>query len=122
MKDQFIPYNLALKLKELGFKEDCLRTYSWYYSPYFGGKEDISTVKLLNEEEVRSEVIQEKPRKYCPAPLWQQAFDWLLLKLPDYILDQMENTFGIRYYDGEEWNHILMTNTRQACLEQLIKS
>lgn len=56
MKNQFITYELALKLKELGFSEDCLMTY--YHGQdklYIGHPCDLKDI---------------------PAPLWQQAFDY----------------------------------------------
>ena len=54
MEEQFIPYEQALELRELGFDEECFGGWGnlkeWYYHP----DSDI----LLD------------------APLWQQAFDW----------------------------------------------
>ena len=42
MKEQFIPYELALELKELGFNEECFGT--WWFRPDMhkeGGEELI---------------------------------------------------------------------------------
>lgn len=55
MKDLFVPYELAVKLKEKGFKYDCLKF--WYNDE--GGMELIGY------------------RTATPAPLWQQVTDWL---------------------------------------------
>lgn len=54
MEKQFVPYELALKLKELGFKEEC---FKWWGSD-----------GILNQKYNLSNTIL--------APLWQQAFDW----------------------------------------------
>lgn len=53
MEEQFVPYELALKLKELGFKEDCFRYYNVHGE--LGNSFNLSTTV---------------------APLWQQIFDW----------------------------------------------
>lgn len=101
MGEQFVPYELALKLKELGFNEKCLAHYAF-------------TSLKLNVPVITSSHIHK-------APLWQQAFDWLLLKLPAYNLDQMENTFDLRFYDNKEWSYIICMGTRQDCIEELIE-
>jgi hypothetical protein len=70
MKNQFVTYEIARKLKELGFKEGCfmrfddekgeiLRITSKLESPMYNYDDDIRAF----------------PR-YC-APLWQQTIDWL---------------------------------------------
>lgn len=53
MEKEFVPYELAVKLKKLGFKEDCLRYYNVHGE--LGNYFNLSTTV---------------------APLWQQAFDW----------------------------------------------
>lgn len=76
MKEQFVTYEIALKLKELGFNEPCFRKWSWYYNPYFGGIEKQETALLINYDTEQYEKLNEFPRKYCLAPLWQQTIDW----------------------------------------------
>lgn len=66
MKDQFVPYDLALKMKELGFDEDCMA--------YFDQWEHHGVTKQAfrfnyNGSKVVDDLI-------TPTPLWQQAFDW----------------------------------------------
>ena len=64
MEKQFVPYELALKLKELGFNERCLAYYSGsnlIYAPVIMGKS--FPTREVNQYEYF-------------APLWQQAFDW----------------------------------------------
>jgi len=58
MKTEFIPYEQALELKELGFKEDCLASY------YHAGKR-LAIGEYINH------------RNYTIlAPLKQQVFRW----------------------------------------------
>ena len=77
MKEQFVTYEIALKLKELGFDEECLGAYIPDENNYLeiGGifKECKSLIK---------------------APLWQQAIDWLNSK-----------NLYIFFYRGENSKH-----------------
>ena len=60
MNKEFIPYKQALALKELGFDEPCL-------SAFFDNK-----IK-------RCDNVQNSKCDYLSAPLYQQAFRWLLI-------------------------------------------
>ena len=60
MKDQFIPCELALELKELNFNEPCFACYL--------------TDKFLNVEYTKKQFHFHG--QVASAPLWQQAFDW----------------------------------------------
>ena len=55
MKNQFTPYEISVKLKELGFNEKCFDVYS-----------DVKSVGMFRNS----------PRDRTPKILWQQAFDW----------------------------------------------
>ena len=57
MKEQFVTYVIAKKLKELGFDEECLGSYFEWPIP------DRGTFEL-------------SLRGTVPAPLWQQVIDW----------------------------------------------
>jgi hypothetical protein len=74
MKKEFIPYEQALALKELGFNEPCL---AWY---------PVTDILLLmgmklgsiNPDFVTQDSpwIQSKKIETCIAPLYSQAFRW----------------------------------------------
>jgi hypothetical protein len=66
MNKEFIPYEQALELKELGFNEECMAYYFIY--------QDVLHFDIMNNETVNNEVDAVKP--YCIAPLYQQAFRW----------------------------------------------
>ncbi len=60
MEKLFVPYDLAVALKELGFDDECLKHWVHY------GDYNYS-------------LVTPKPNSnydYISAPLWQQAFDW----------------------------------------------
>lgn len=121
MQEQFVPYELAAKLKELGFDSQCLGYYDMNKQFY-----PIGTV--FNGDKLNFGVFipkyqyKEDLEPLIAAPLWQQAFDWLLPKLPDYNLEQMEDTFDLKYYNNKkEWEYIVMMSTKQDCLKELIE-
>ena len=60
MKEQFVTYEIALKLKELGFDEECCALYRHEHLFNTLGFEKINSDK----------------QSVIAAPLWQQAIDW----------------------------------------------
>lgn len=66
MEKEFVPYELAVKLKELGFDQLCLCHY------HYG---NILRSKIVSY--VEGDCLKlDKFDKSTPAPLWQQAFGW----------------------------------------------
>ena len=65
-KDKFVPYDLALRLKNIGFNEECFATYFTV-----GAWQIDCTEGALN---LNNNVAGEYT---ILAPLWQDAFDWL---------------------------------------------
>lgn len=63
MKNEFIPYEQALALKELGFDEPCLDQY----------KTDAELSGLRVGFRVKNQSLI---KGSCSAPLYQQAFRW----------------------------------------------
>lgn len=109
MEKEFVPYELALKLKELGFDEECLK--------YFDEKGEF--VKRITQ------VAKLK------APLWQQAFDWFretyeLIYVIDYY-DKFMWTYDILNIKGNtqggnnKENYNTYEEARLKCLEKLIE-
>lgn len=64
MKEQFVAYEIALKLKELGFNEECFGYY------------DSSNYLCIYQQEDYF-LSSDSPNIQVDAPLWQQAIDWL---------------------------------------------
>ena len=99
MNKEFIPYDQALELKELGFNDECLLQYSLTYD------EDDKTigVELFNA----SDCIVTSSRNYpIKAPLYQQAFRFLsgnIINRIQFENDYMEGNFVLQplvYFDG----------------------
>lgn len=77
MEEQFVPYELALKLMQLDFDELCLTSYTkagLFIHPF-----DIKSE--LEEDNVILDSLYLKNSEmhfdYVSAPLWQQAFSYL---------------------------------------------
>lgn len=62
IKEQFVTYEIALKLKELGFDEKCLGMYGSEF-------EFVVDESSWRYAQISKDVLQ--------APLWQQVIDWL---------------------------------------------
>lgn len=81
MEKEFIPYQEALELKELGFDERCLTSYAndkdlmsvWNVDTQFECatimKDEPDTAYVINS-------VDFKNSNWCAAPLYQQAFRW----------------------------------------------
>jgi hypothetical protein len=72
MNELFIPYELALRLKEKGFDlEYCFG----YWTPYSSDHPYLD----ISQHYYRQDTGGDVPGK-CLAPLWQQVIDWFISK------------------------------------------
>jgi hypothetical protein len=74
MKHEFVNYNQALKLKELGFDESCVGFYQLEYG-------EIRPCMVDDDEQYRLTGWRtcknsEIPKQYTSAPTFSQAFRW----------------------------------------------
>jgi hypothetical protein len=113
MSKEFIPYEQALELKELGFNELCL----FYYT-------DNESLRIYHQSEIYDDLVG--------APLYQQAFRWFrethkwnhsvsTKRFPNveygYILGAMEGESSV-------WNINEFSTYEEAelaCLKKLIE-
>ena len=112
MEKEFVPYELAVKLKELGFDEPC---FGWYDGRYIAS---INQNYCKNSEEWLNTI-------HCAAPLYQQVFRWfrdkyMLVGVPTHQSYDIWNTIT-----GECFIEIYPLNSYEeaelACLEKLIE-
>jgi hypothetical protein len=127
MEKEFIPYELALKMRHLGFDEPCLGSYYNYSEENF--KED----KFDYRGELNIEYsIYNENTYYILAPLFQQSFRWFREKyrlsvlihdcLDDYIGEIVEWTIAEDKVIHEVSNRIdTYEEAELACLEKLIE-
>ena len=117
MKEEFVPYDIALAMKELGFDKKCMMHW-------FKGK--LSYYKM-----------GDFAPSHTPAPLYQQAFRWFREKhglYTEILLDQTSQPkfcfeiYKYRHFGNYEkieitdW-HLYRTTeeAQEACLRKLIE-
>jgi len=125
MTKEFVPYELALRMKQLGFNEQCFR---------------YEAVKKICENQAQPGGCQ-LPNVHCgypactidssveslPIPVWQQAFRWFREKHKlSSIISQfgysIENQFGqIIHTIPDDENPLCYEEAELACLEKLLE-
>lgn len=68
MKNEFVKYEQAVALKELGFDEDC---FGYYIKVY-----DRTHLYYINPDDIGSSNGDDKQYGDCTAPTYSQAFRW----------------------------------------------
>ena len=92
MEKEFVPYEQALELNYLGFEEKCFGKYYYIreHKAYNSRKgEDVifgDNNRIILRDTPYSHSYDENEITVCVAPLWQQAFKWILEKHSIYCL------------------------------------
>jgi hypothetical protein len=101
LKSLFVTYELALKLKEKGFDEECLTNWDINGIPHLS--------KYLSTSVKNSYYSKDNGfnPNVCSAPLYQQVVDWLESE-KNILIDITHNY----YFEGRSINtwHISITN------------
>ena len=90
MKEQFVTFEIALKLKELGFDEPCLACFT-------DGEIHFEKPNYLLSQQKANYIF--KFRNTILAPLWQQVIDWFLSQYNIWII---VDTSLIKFYKNDE--------------------
>ena len=115
MTDEFVIYEQALALKELGFDEPCFGTWD---RPY----------KLWTGNPVNG--VLDIPEDVILAPLYQQAFRWFreVHDLEHEILYDLGNDLSNKVYlysifvtDNRSEEYKIYEEAEHACLDKLIE-
>ena len=124
MNKEFIPYEQALELKELGFDEPCLAFYDGkgteqiYFNSYRNGSGDYEPFKKLERI------------MWFGAPIYQQTFRWFREKylINSWIINAEDNNNAFKpFFRGNNIDEHLVDfyNTYEeaelACLKKLIE-
>ena len=127
MQEEFVPYDIALAMKELGFDEPCLFRYTAQKDLTNGGCYDNSSPSdaMLTADEIHESHIL--------APLYQQAFRWFREKCNidcrfhtyNHFKEGVRTDFMWDYIDGKKTSFDGYEKTYQeaqdACLRRLIE-
>lgn len=74
IEKQFVTYEIALALKELGFDEPCMAIYRDRWNDF--GVTLISDGIKIKGTQSNTLYYKSDKEMICLAPLWQQAIDW----------------------------------------------
>jgi len=103
MKNQFVTYEIALKLKELGFNERCMAEYSVYNQkqcsqndPDFRFNTDEDLGIIFQDSNIYPDTIS--------APLWQQVIDWFREKHDVNIIIAKNSKEIIEYVKSKDYS------------------
>ena len=122
----FIPYDLALELKDLGFDEPCFAFYGL-------SRDDYKTIRLSIFQNLKTDYLPDVHHLdvTCDAPLYQQAFRFFREKYGlHYIICKNIQMDGYGYrevilipYMEENENTIFKTyeEAELACIKKLIE-
>jgi hypothetical protein len=130
MEKEFIPYEQALALKELGFDEPC---FGYYKS------EKLEFHPFISQNEKKTNKYWLPLKIGCTAPLYQQAFDWFrgkygYFQLFDFQVGDSKITKGFffsiinihneDFFFPEDFENIIYKTYEEAeleCLKKLIE-
>lgn len=132
MEKEFVPYELALRLKALGFDEPCIIEMS---SGNFDIPIDEYRIRGVNQDDIIYKLNMIKPIRNseidgCTRPTFSQAFDWFLEKhslyfRPDYCDELKEYDFQGNIHKLGKYSAIVFIGNhkthKEAELASLIK-
>jgi len=117
MTKEFIPYEQALALKELGFDDKTLKSYD-------------TSVVILNGKYLLDDWYDVSSVNAVKAPLYQQAFRWFREKFETYYTIEGSKKYGFAFFiyyendDKDELKSKEYSTYKEAeleCLKKLIE-
>ncbi|MFJ1490532.1 hypothetical protein [Capnocytophaga canis] len=126
LKDIFVPYEIAVQLKEIGFYEPCMAMYNQRKEIEIGLNEVVKQANFVRQDlllvsdfnEINSHHIGSKP--FCSAPTYEQVKKWFREKGVESSLFTED---GYYYYRGSKGDKFLFSGTEDTykqAQEQLI--
>lgn len=94
MKEQFVPYEIALTLNEKGFNEPCIASYNTTETFIRDTYDPVGTLFINSSFRVVNVA------DFIAAPLWQQVIDWLS-DVHNIEVDAMRYTYSGGVYQGK---------------------
>lgn len=122
MEKEFVPYELALKIKELGFDEECFSYYDLNNKPNFFGSDNLMDTHCVqvNRPTYSQAFRFFREKHYLISSIYQlgvsiktglSSFEYMIDKLNNLGLSQFIEDFPYNTYEEAEI----------ACLENLIE-
>ena len=121
IEKEFVTYDLALELEELGFEEPCFGFYGL-------SRDDYKTIRLSIFQNLKTDYLPDVHHLdvTCDAPLYQQAFLYLWNKTGRYIIpipndDKEWLCMGNKFKTYEEARLECLKNLIELAKEQNVK-
>ena len=122
----FIPYDLALELKDLGFDEPCFAFYGL-------SRDDYKTIRLSIFQNLKTDYLPDIHHLdvTCDAPLYQQAFRffrekyklsgeiYIFKNIWNFDIEDINNS--IQLYTSDITSYSTYEDAEIACLTKLIE-
>ena len=121
MSKEFVSYDIALAMKELGFDKKCFKSYQ-IVKAGLGGQEYIELMDVAYDDFI----------DLCHAPLYQQAFRWFREKYKLFsevnLTTKQENVESFEFFVlnvneplFESDDYTVYEEAELACLRKLIE-
>lgn len=113
MENQFVPYELALQLKELSFDEECIAT--------------IDQTEFVHIIGTRYPVRGSMMYDTISCPLWQQAFEFVMgilitnKKFQHYSFEIARDYRISHFSEKSDWTAVEIAYGKEECLKKLIE-
>jgi len=123
MENEFVTYELALRLKKLRYNESCL-------AAYINGKLKGCGAIFFNVDGLYNNFgTGNEEQDWVSAPTWQSAFRWFrkehnLKSFIQPILDDVDTymfAYGTKVIEHDDLDYLTHEEAETACLEKLIE-
>ena len=116
MKKEFVPYELALRMKALGFDEPCMGVH---YDVHYDNEEDTEFTLRIMETQYYA---QKGYKNGILAPIFSQAFLWVMqfpqIKKYRYnVALYSDGTYSLKEGKDALYEYL----SAESCLEKLIE-
>ena len=106
MTEQFVPFEVAVKMKELGFDEKCLTSFNpdgELMSIWNVSQGDIDHESYL-EDSIDKLYCRNSTNgnNYIAAPLWSQLFSYLVPEMYDYLKNELLENINYKHKEKFE--------------------
>jgi hypothetical protein len=120
MEKEFVPYELALRMKQLGFDEPCL---AYYQKSAVIGDDTILPIQIRNKaSNFNDNEYSKMGVPFCSAPTFSQAFRWFREKYDCIGFIYQPNETGYWAYSLEDKaKYDTYEEAELACLDKLIE-
>lgn len=125
IEDEFVTYDLALRMKQLGFNKPCMSCF------FNDGAKEFFPGSVSSANEFTQKMLE---LGHVPTPTWQSAFSWFRKEygLSGWVNESfvgnsrqgvisIKSEIGLKYYPTTTNFFDTYEEAQQSCLEKLIE-